>query len=374
MVEMAMRMLISDRGKLITALVGVVFSVLLVNIQGGLFIGLINKASLLVSNSDADIWVGHRLMHNVDFPSNIPRVWLHRIRGIEGVSQADPYIVGFSEVTLPSGGFEGVVVVGVDPSSLAGNAWNIVEGDAKSILKHNGVIVDVCDGQKLEYPELGDVREIGGVKARIAAKSEGITGFLVNPYIFTTESRAHQFLKMPTSKCSYFLVKTRPESSVAEVIRQIKKKLPTAEVYSRDQYSWISINYWLTRTGIGISFGAATVLGLIVGLVMVAQTLYAYVLDRLSEFGTLKAIGASDRQLLHLLLIQSLLIAAVGSVIGVLIAIVVQSLFSTPRSPITIPLAVKMISCLLVTLICMISSLLPYWKVHSLDPQYVIQS
>ncbi len=206
MFETALRMLISDRGKLITALVGVVFSVLLVNIQGGLFIGLIRKASLLVENSHADIWVGHRLMHNVDFPSNIPRVWLHRIKGIEGVAQADPYIVGFSEMTLPGGGFEGVVVVGVDPSSLAGNAWNIVEGDPQSILRHDGIIVDVCDEPKLESPAVGDVREIGGVKARIAAKSKGITGFLVNPYVFTTDNRAHQFLRMPQDKCSYFLI------------------------------------------------------------------------------------------------------------------------------------------------------------------------
>ncbi len=83
--SIALKTLISDRGKLLTALVGVVFSVVLVNLQGRLFIGLIRKASLLVDHSGADIWVGHKKMHNVDFPRDIPRRWLNRIRSTPGV-------------------------------------------------------------------------------------------------------------------------------------------------------------------------------------------------------------------------------------------------------------------------------------------------
>ena len=374
MPKIAFLMLISDRGKMVTALIGVIFSVVLVNLQGGLFVGLIKKASLLVSNCEADIWVGHRQIHNVDFPSNIPRVWLNRIKGIPDVQSAEPYVVGFTEMTLPSGGFEGVIVVGVDPKSLMGNAWNIVEGESQSVLRHNGIIIDLCDQKKLESPELGEMREIGGLRARVVAKSKGITGFLVNPYVFTTEQRAHQFVKMPVNQCSYFLVKTLPGSNLDEVVREIKKHVPLAEVLTKEQYSWISINYWLTRTGIGISFGAATVLGLLVGLVMVAQTLYAFVLDRLTEFGTLKAIGASGPQLMCILLIQALIIAVIGSIFGLIISVFVQTFFSTPRSPIIIPFFVKALSCVLVTAICMASSLLPYLKVRNLDPQYVIQS
>ena len=65
--KLAIRTLIYDRGKLLAALVGVIFSVVLVNVQGGLFIGLMSKASLLIDQGDADIWVGHRGMHNLDF-------------------------------------------------------------------------------------------------------------------------------------------------------------------------------------------------------------------------------------------------------------------------------------------------------------------
>ena len=75
---MSIKTLIADRGKLLTALVGVMFSIVLVNVQGGLFFGLIRKASLLVDQGNADIWVGHKKMNNVDFPQEVPRRWVQR--------------------------------------------------------------------------------------------------------------------------------------------------------------------------------------------------------------------------------------------------------------------------------------------------------
>ena len=78
--KLAIRTLIYDRGKLLAALVGVIFSVVLVNVQGGLFIGLMSKASFLIDQGDADIWVGHRDrgMHNLDFAHPMPLRWLQR--------------------------------------------------------------------------------------------------------------------------------------------------------------------------------------------------------------------------------------------------------------------------------------------------------
>ena len=137
--SLALRTLIADRGKLLTALVGVVFSVVLVNIQGGFFFGLIRRASLLVDQGEADIWVGHKKMHNVDFPRDIPRRWLNRVRSVPGVRRAEPYLVGFADMTLPSGGFENVTVVGVDRRSLLGGAWNLTQGRPDSIFRADGV-------------------------------------------------------------------------------------------------------------------------------------------------------------------------------------------------------------------------------------------
>lgn len=369
----AIKTLIADRGKLLTALVGVVFSIVLVNVQGGLFFGLIAKASLLVDQGNADVWVGHKKMTNVDFPHNIPRRWGQRIRSIPGVKQAEPYLVGHSVMTLPDGGFEPVLVVGCDPSTLLGSVNEAFGSNPAAIRESDGIIIDEFDAHKIGNPQLGDIREIGRRRAKVTGFSRGILGFLVTPYVFTTFDRAASFLHQSTDEASYFLVQTTDGVEPRELCRRIKERVPEAEAFTRGEYAALSISYWMQRTGIGISFGAATILGLIVGLVIVAQTLYASVLDRLSEFGTLKAIGASEQQIYSTILSQALLLAAVGSLFGLLCVAVVQSICSSPRAPISIPWYVAAGSCVLVTGICLISSLLPYLRIRKIDAGMVLQ-
>ena len=371
---LAIKTLIADRGKLLVALVGVVFSVVLVNVQGGLFFGLLRKASLLVDQGSADIWVGHKKMNNVDFPQNVPRRMVQRIRSIDGVKRAEPYLVGHSVMTLPDGGFEYVLVVGCDPTTLLGGATPAFGAAAEEVRRADGIIVDTYNAHKIGDPRLGDIREIGRHRARIVGFTQGILGFLVTPYVFTTIDRAAEFLGRSSQDASYFLVQVDDGAVPSEVCQRIRQRLPDMEAYTRRQYAALSIGYWMQRTGLGISFGAATALGLIVGLIIVGQTLYASVLDRIVEFGTLKAIGAHESQVRAVILFQALSLAVVGSAAGLLCVLVVQRMFSTPRAPITIPWYVSLGSCLIVAAVCLVSSLLPYWRVRSIDPAMVLQT
>jgi putative ABC transport system permease protein len=371
--NIAAKTLLSDRGKLLTALVGVVFSVVLVNVQSGLFIGLIRKASLLVDQGSADIWVGHKKMTNVDFPHDIPRAWGQRIRSVPGVKRAEPYLVGHSVMTLPDGGYEQVIVVGSDPATLLG-AGRPAEGyDIRSLLQTDGILVDSCEIHKIGNPKLGDLREIGQHRARVVGFTDGLVGFIVTPYVFTTLDRAAVYLNKAPRLVSYFLIQLENGADPQEVCDRIRRRLPDVEAYTRTQYAAETVGYWMKRTGLGISFGASTVLGLIVGLVIVGQTLYASVLDRLGEFATLKAIGAREPQIYGLILCQAIALAAVGSALGLGMVACLQGAFSTPRAPINIPWQLGLGSFLLVTLICLMSSLLPYFRVRSVDPAMVLQ-
>ena len=371
--SIALRTLIADRGKLATALVGVVFSVVLVNVQGGLFIGLLGKVALLVDSSDADIWVGHKHVHNIDFPLDIPKRWLYRVRAVPGVETAAPYMIGYGNMTLPSGGFEGVVVVGCDRNTLMGNAWSMDQGRASDIRQTEGIIVDCFEEAKLEHPAVGEVREISGRRARIVAKSRGIVGFMVNPYVFTTLEQAASYLRRPADGCSYFLVKLRQGADARDVCQEIMRRVPEVDAFPSAVYARKSINYWLTRTGLGISFGAATLLGLLVGLIIVAQTLYASVLDRLGEFGAMKAMGAREPQIYGMLLVQAIAMALAGSLLGLELVKLVQQFFSTPHAPIVIPWWLSLGSCGLVLGICLASSVLPYLRIRRLDPAIVLR-
>jgi len=370
----ALKTLVADRGKLITALVGVVFSVVLVNVQGGLFVGLLRKASLLVDFGQADIWVGHKRMHNVDFPRDIPQRWLWRIRAVPGVASAESYVVGHSTMTLPSGAFEQVVVVGCDPASLMGNAWSSRDGNPKAVRLPDGIVVDEFESEKLEHPRIGDVREIGGRRARVVGFSRGIVGFLVTPYVFTTLERSLLYVDKPPDVCSYFLVKLEPGADAEKVCTAINRCAPEMDALPRNAYAGKSVKYWLTRTGLGISFGAATSLGLLVGLIIVAQTLYASVLDRLSEFGALKAIGARERHIYAVLFFQAVVMAMAGAAVGLVLVLAIERGFSTPHAPIVVPWWMSMGSGALVLAICLGSSILPYRRIRKVDPLIVLQT
>jgi putative ABC transport system permease protein len=369
---LALKTLLADRGKLAAALVGVVFSVVLVNVQGGLFLGLIGKAGLLVDHSQADIWVGHKHMHNVDFPRDIPRRWLHRVQAVPGVASAEPYVMGFAEMTLPSGNYENVVVIGVPPHSELGQPWNVTDTSA-SLNQTDAIYVDACDDDKLESPQVGELREIGGRRARIVGQTQGLLSFLVSPYVFASYNQALTLLKKDPRHCSYFLVKLKPQSDVQEVCRGIMQRTPELDALPAKEYSRLSQRFWLTRTGIGISFGAATGMGLLVGLVMVAQTLYASVLDRVSEFAALKAMGASDGQILSLLAAQSLFMAIVGTLLGLGSVMGLHRLMHSPRAPVEIPLWLSAASFVLVLIICLLAALLPYQRIRRVDPLSVLQ-
>lgn len=369
---LAIKTLLADRGKFAAALVGVIFSVVLVNIQGGLFLGLIRKAGMLVDNSQADIWVGHKHMHNVDFPRDVPRRWIHRIRGVAGVQEAEPYLVGFSDMTLPSGNFENVVIVGVPRESTLGRPWNMHAG-ALPFDRPYAIVTDLCDREKLEGVKIGDLREIGGRRARLVGETDGVLSFLVAPYVFTSYDEALKFLGKDPRSCSYFLVKILPGQDPDQVCQRIMRQIPELDALPAPLYSQISQQFWLTRTGIGLSFGAATLMGLMVGLVMVAQTLYASVIDRVSEFAALKAMGASDRQIFWLLGIQAVFMAIVGSLLGLVVVAVLQRFASTPRASIEIPLWLSAGSFVLVLAICVLAALLPYERVRRIDPLSVLQ-
>jgi putative ABC transport system permease protein len=370
----AIKTLISDRGKLLTALIGVIFSIVLMNVQGGLFVGLIRRAGLLVDRGEADIWVGHKFMHNVDFPADIPRRWLDRLRTVPGVRCAEPYLVGWADMTLPSGAFESVVVIGVEEKSQLGGVWNLVEGEPNWILKPDGIVVDRCENQKLEYPKLGDSRELAGQRATIVGFSQGIMGFLIAPYVFTTYEHAAAYLRKSSDVSSYYLLQLEPGCDVDAVCEAVRQRVPDLDAFPRETYSKISIAFWMTRTGLGLSFGAATLLGLFVGLIMVAQTLYALVLDRLGEFGTLKAIGATERQVFSILFVQAISMALIGSLIGLVFVSVIQWTYHTPKTPIVVPWWVSMGSCTLVLVICLVAAMLPYLRIRKVDPMMVLQS
>lgn len=371
---LALKSLIADRGKLLTSLLGVTFAVVLVNLQGGLLIGLLRKSSLLIDYGGADVWVGHRHMNNVDMGNFIPERWVHRVRSVEGVERADPYLVASGLANLRSGESELVLVIGCDPASLLGNAWSMAEGDAADIRHPDAILVDVYSAERLGGVRVGDVLEINHRQARVVGLTKGIVGFTNNPYIFTTLDRVRTFTNgVPPGQCSYFLVRAKPGEDVPALAARLRARVPELDVHERDDWSRICMEFWLIRTGIGMSFGLATFLGLLVGLAVSAQTLYASVSERIKEFATLKAMGATDRYVSKFLITQALGIAFLGSLAGLAGATALARSMSNPAAPVALTREVMATSVFLIVAVCLIAAWLPYRRLRQVDPASVLR-
>lgn len=373
MLSFAFKTLLADRRKMLLAVVGVVFSLVLVNIQGGMFIGMIRKSTLLIDFGKADIWIGHRGVKNADITADIPISWLQRIQSVPGVKRAEPYVVAGGLVELEDGDFDSVMIVGSESASTLGHPWSFAEGGTEYLRIPNAITIDQLDASRLGNPKIGDVLEINDQRARVVAKTDGIVGFITTPYVFTNIDSARRYGKVNQNRCSYYLVSTDGNVDQQLVVDEIRKRLPDADVYTAEDFSWETRMYWILRTGLGMSFGSSTLLGVFVGLVMVAQSLYALVLDHLESFGALKAIGADDRQIGWILIGQGLTIAGIGCVVGQLVTGLLWLMLSSPRLPIAITPSVLLISTTLSTTICLVSALIPLGRIRRVDPVTVLQ-
>jgi putative ABC transport system permease protein len=369
----AAKTLIQDRGKFSIALLGVTFSLVLITIQGGLFLGMIRKASLLVDHCEADIWVTHPGIHSVDIPAPIPERWVYRVRAVPGVLEAVPYIVYTGPLILPTAQYEGVWIVGSDPTSRLGAPWSFAQGGPQDLRQPDAISVDEMDDWKLGSPQIGDVVEINRRRARITCKTRGILGFVTAPYVFTSLENARAYTNTAEGTCSFFLVKAEPGADIDQLCQRIRERVPDLGVYPAEAFSHKSRVYWATRTGLGLSFGGSTVLGLLVGLAMVSQSLYALVLDHLSDYATLKAMGAENSHVYRVLLLQGMIIALVGSSFGAALAFLLQFLFSSPQFSIQIPVWLVASGVGLAIAMCLISSLLPFRRIRNVDAASVLQ-
>jgi putative ABC transport system permease protein len=253
----------------------------------------------------------------------------------------------------------------------------MADGDSRAIRDPDGILADIYDSARLGNCRIGDSFEINNRRAKIVGMTQGIVSFTTNPYVFTTLERARKkygsSAGVPADQCSYFLVRARPGVVIPELCARIRARVPELDVHDRQTYSSICMEFWLTRTGIGISFGLAAFLGLLVGLAVVAQTLYASVTERIKEFGTLKAMGASDACISHFVLVQALGNAFLGSLVGLLISVLIAQTMSTARAPIVLTVPISLASVVLILIVCVIAAYIPYWRIRRIDPASVLR-
>lgn len=373
MPPLARRNLFHDKVRLTVTVTGIVFAVVLIVVELGLFVGFTSTTSGLIDHSGADLWVTSKHVPYVELGVPFSERKLYLVRAVPGVADAQKSIVHWTQWKRPDGREESVQIVGLNPDAQMGLPWDLVEGNVADLKQPDAIIMDDVYKDKLGVKEVGEVFEIRGHRARIVGFTHGIRSFTTSPYVFTTFKNAQNFAPVAEDQTTFILVKVAPGATIEQVRQAILANVKDVEVVTNHEFSRMTQIYWMFTTGAGVAVLLAAALGLIVGFVVVAQTIYATTMDHLKEFGTLKAMGAPDSYVYKVIITQAAISAVIGYSLGMLVSFFVVSASQHGGAAILLPWQMAVGMFFLTLFMCVGAGLVSINKVTRLDPAMVFK-
>ena len=374
MALLARRNLFHDRIRFAVTLTGIVFALVLITIQFGLFLGFTTTTSNNIDRSKADLWIVFHGVGYFDTGRMFSERKFYEVLSVPGVQQAEKYIQNFAYWKKPDGGVENVQVIGFHPGGL-GEPWNIVEGSVLDVKLEDGVIVDDLYKEKLGVRKIGDRVEIGEHRARVVGFTHGIRSFTTSPFVYTSFKNSLNYTRPEAreDQLAYILVKVAPGFTPDEVLENLRTRVKDVDIYTKAEFSRRTRFYWMFTTGAGLAVLTAALMGLVVGVAVVAQTIYAATMDHIREYGTLKAMGATNGYLYRVLIEQAVWSAVLGYGFAMIAAYFIVQGSEKGGALILMPVAMKIGMLLLAVFMCITAALVSINKVTRLDPAMVFR-
>lgn len=374
MVDLATKSLLHDRLRFLITVSGVAFAVTLVFVQVGLFLGLLDNASVTIDHIDADLWVTSRNTPNIDFAHAFPDTAVQRVRAIPGVVHADNLIVWFMTMNLPSGAQEGTLVYALDDFRRWNIPWNVREGDLSDLRRGAYFFLDDSAVKRYGEYSVGDYRELLGQRMKIIGKTTDARSFTTTPISFMDFDRAQDMVgSQLRNRTTYVMVKLAPGADAAAVRREIARRLPYNDVYTKAEWAKRSRSYWVESTGIGLNMVLTVFLGCLVGIVVVAQTLYTSTMEHIREFGTVKAIGGGNGDIYRILAKQATIAALAGFLLGAAMAYAMRPAIAKIDLKLIIPPQLAIVVFAGSIAMCLAAAMVSFRKVASIDPALVFR-
>jgi putative ABC transport system permease protein len=386
MYSVALKMLIGDRGKFLGIIMGLTFASLLITQQSSIFTGLMTRTYAFITDlSQPDIWVMDPKVQYIDDVKPLQDTQLFRIRGVEGVEWAVPLYKGLLKVRLEDGNFQICNILGLDDATLIGGPPHMIQGQLSDLRQQDAIIVnDVGANRRLAKPprapgekriplKVGDTLEINDRRAVVVGICRVSRTFQSQPVIFTTYTRATTFAPRERKLLSFVLVKAKAGENIQALCDRIRKRTGMAAYSARD-FKDITFWYWMKNTGIPINFGIAVLLGFLIGTAIAGQTFYNFTLENTRYFGTLKAMGATNGMLLRMILLQALMVGALGYGLGVGGASLFGYALGGTELSFRLTKDLLILSAGAITVICIFSAVLSIRKVMRLEPAIVFKT
>ena len=369
-VKLAIRNLLHDRARFLVTLIGVLFAVVLLAVQLGLYLGARKMISGMVAHTTGDIWIAAYGANSFEQAPILTGRERFLALSVPGVASVSPLVVSFSGWRKPDSGTVNVIVIGAEKGEGSLKPWNIVEGGAAPTLQ-DGVIVDRSYAKMLGVSGVGAMAEIAGQRVRVEGFTNGIRSFTTSPFIFTSAKKAREILSVPPDQATFYIVNLLPGANAAQVRQELAAKLPDVSVYTKAQFLKLNLDYWLFGTGAGVALLGGALLGLVIGTVIVAQTLYSSTKDHLTEFATLRALGSSSSYIHKVILVQAIVSAVIGFAIGIAVSLVVAQFSEVTPMPIVLTPLLAVLLLGATVAMCAISAIASIFKVTKIDPAMV---
>jgi putative ABC transport system permease protein len=327
-----------------------------------------------IERASADIWVTSKETPNVDFAHNFAETTVLRVRGVPGVARADNLVIQFMNIQLPTGAEEGCLTYALADFEAWNLPWSVEGADVRDLRRGRYMLMDRSAERRFGPFAVGDYREIMGRRFKIIGTTTGAASFTTAPIVFMDYGNAQELSDFIRNKTSYVLVKVAPDADPQAVAAAIRRVAPYNDVYTRDEWAARSRSYWIVSTGLGMTMGVTVFLGILVGIVVVAQTLYTSAVEHVKEFGTVKAIGGSNWDIYRILGEQALIAAVVGFAVGGLMSWAARPLMAKLYLNVLVSPSFALAVFAGTVLMCLGAAMLSFRRVARIDPALVFRT
>lgn len=366
-----------DKTRMLVALSGIAFADVLIFMQLGFQSALYDSNTRLHQNLDADIFIISPQARNLVNLSTISRRRLYQAMDVPGVKSAAPLYVNFSDWKNPQTQKKtAILVIGFDPQQPVLKLPE-VQDNLEVIKLPNQVLFD--QAARGDYQEvIKTVKEGGTVSTELEKRSLEIAGlfkvgasFAADGTLITSDRNfLRLFPRRTPGAVSAGLIKVESGYEVEQVTEQLKQHLPEdVQVLTYEQFLEFEKDYWTKNTAIGFVFGLGTVMGFIVGVIIVYQVLSTDVADHTAEYATFKAMGFKNAYLLGVVFEEAIILAILGFMPGAAVSV---GLYHLTRQSTNLPLYMSLIRAsqvlILTIIMCCLSGAIATRKLQSADP------
>ncbi len=324
MLGLAWKFIRFDRAKSFGIITAIVISIFLIGQQLSLLFFLMGLMGNLVGNApvrEDQLWIIESQSRNINAINAIDARLVQELASLPGITKTSSVVLAPAQATFLDGKTASVTLVGCNaPGFLMGPIPERIEdGSITDLLAPYTVSAEFFNAKTWETSLFrGKPIEINGKSARIGLITKNAQAFGA-AFMYSSLENVRSLSNSSPNKVSMVIAQLKDPKDKAQLQADISKIYPHLRAWDPEKLRSSTVKEILISSNMGMSFGTLVVFAMISGFFIIGLTLYSSALDRIKDYGTLKAIGAKKGYVNRLIVAQAFLYASIGYVIAMLL-------------------------------------------------------